>query len=599
MMAKRSFFTILLGVVLGSFLTACAGSVAHRVVIPDPDARWKSVEIVSTEVSSQGGANQLLRTSAGDWQGRLVPQPGAMRVDYRLRAVSEDGTSLFFPDPSNRFYTITPDGVVLSVWLNDINDLDDFEYFAYFQPTAHDVFLSGNFLNWHDDALRLLPMADGPAGLFTAFVELKRPFSYKIIVDDIWVLENANPDAQKIIPDNLGGGNNAREVGDPPMMTFLRRQLRFQDTLPEFSAATAYAHIDVPYPRAPRDGADKELEHFLATGKTDMPNLIREYMDLYNAPIQLVREGKRMTVTDRFPYTSMSDPAPDTLGYSQTARVMAAGALMRATGGYTVSAVEDITAIMRMGYVLQQENSSILMHLIGIEVRETAAEAMRVLLENNDVSPDALQAYVDEVSLLSPKNDALSAALFNALDVAEGSLIETAEKPDFHPEAMEEEMRAAGFTEAAIRDSLEPENIRSDFEGLRAFFSRIDAMDAPERYQEGTELAAQLGMMISELNPMIQIAIPDFLGAQAAQDTARTLEHMNATAALLKLDDPKALNRFSDIFTGKPFEYYPTAAKPFRLRSPGPDSRIEESVQAYDRKKGVFSSGDLYFGRPR
>jgi hypothetical protein len=82
---------------------------------------------------------------------------------------------------------------------------DRLEAFEWFAPQAKWVSLAGDFNNWR---LGQFAMVRDAEGVWRAYLPIRRPFSYKFIVDGIWVADR--PDRVAQIPDFFGGKNSFR-----------------------------------------------------------------------------------------------------------------------------------------------------------------------------------------------------------------------------------------------------------------------------------------------------------------------------------------------------------------------------------------------------
>jgi len=91
------------------------------------------------------------------------------------------------------------------------------ERFEHFAPTARWVALAGDFNSWH---LGQFAMVRQPDGNWLAYLPVKRPLTYKFIIDGVW--RQDRKDRSIWIPDGSGGYNSFRPADEPATPTVAR-----------------------------------------------------------------------------------------------------------------------------------------------------------------------------------------------------------------------------------------------------------------------------------------------------------------------------------------------------------------------------------------
>ena len=111
------------------------------------------------------------------------------------------------------------------------------ERFEWSAPNAKWVAVAGDFNGWYLGQFRLVKQPDG---LWIAYLPIKRPFSYKFIIDGWWTLDLE--DQALRAPNGLGGLNSFRPAAEvtSPSAVRISRPIRAGDS-GEIDLVTSYA----------------------------------------------------------------------------------------------------------------------------------------------------------------------------------------------------------------------------------------------------------------------------------------------------------------------------------------------------------------------
>ena len=181
-----------------------------------------------------------------------VPLPDG-RHFYRFVLFDAKGKCRLINDPANPFQVVEGPKALWSfvdvrggVRVENTEGLERFEWRA---PTARarpakQVFVSGDFNDWHKLQIPLVRQRDGT---WVAYLLVRRPFSYKYVVDNVWKATREGDYQQ--IPDNSGGLNlfrPAAAVTSPELVTIARSvkagDPRELDLVTSYSWSGDYGH---------------------------------------------------------------------------------------------------------------------------------------------------------------------------------------------------------------------------------------------------------------------------------------------------------------------------------------------------------------------
>ena len=270
------------------------------------------------------------------------------------------------------------------------------------------------------------------------------------------------------------------------------------------------------------------------------------------------------------------------------------------------------------------EQPTLISHLIGIAIRAITARSVQTLLVNYKVQPPLLKSFADRIGAFEAGRVPASTALINELRrsgkmMSEGQVKEFATMAKSPPMSDENKTRLAGilrkqFTAAGVEpDSLEErinrvigaDSLEKDYEKFIALLESQMALPVPERLARRVEFDEQFQRALKASSPLVSMAVPNFIEADIRDFVSIAYERLCATAALLLANEgagnmealDQAINAFPDPFSGKPLLLDREAARPFQLRSVGPDLVPNDGSLIYDPTNGTVSSGDLFFGK--